>query len=205
MQVSTLNRDRALELLGCGLPQATVAASLGVTEGFISQLLTEPDFARAVGEKKYATQVKNNERDNRYDKIEDQLLDQLEGSICMLLKPMELIKATQVINSLKRRGVSAPDQVVQQQTLVQITLPAVAAPRFVTDINNQVTKAGSQELETIQSHTLAKQFKMQGVPDAASRTIEVGNTSTRIPTIASASLQAESNLDTNISFVQVGS
>ena len=74
---------------------------------------------------------------------------------------MEVLKAIQIINAAKRRGVSSPEQVINQQTVVNITLPTKAVTKFVTNINNQVIQAGEQQLLTIQSGTLMKELGAQ--------------------------------------------
>lgn len=148
---------RALELLGSGLSAEVVASALGVEPSRISQMLGREEFAQLVTEKRYQTLSKHNERDAKYDTLEDQLVDKLRGSVPLMVRPMEILKSIQVINAAKRRGQSAPSHITNQQTVVQITLPQVAVEKFITNNQNQVIKAGQQELLTIQSGSLLKE------------------------------------------------
>lgn len=152
--------ERALHLLGMGIAPEKVAATCGVTVSRISQLLSEEEFANKVGQLRFEALEKHNVIDNKYDKLEDKLLDQFEKVMpLMAMDPNKLLNAITRINGAKRRGVSAPDQITSQQTVVQLTIPSVIMQRFTTNINNQVIHAGEQTLQTIQSNTLADKFK----------------------------------------------
>ena len=151
--------DRAATLLGSGLPPATVAASLGCSESYLSQLLSTDTFAARVASLRFEALAKHNERDASYDQMEDDLLHRLKDCLPLMHKPMEILKAIQVINAAKRRGTSTPEAILEKQAIVSLVMPVQIIQRFTTNIQNQVIKAGSQELLTIQSGTLAAQMK----------------------------------------------
>lgn len=151
--------SRALELLGSGVSAAQVAAALGVTESRISQLLSQEDFAAAVSTLRYENLQKHNLRDNRYDEIEDKLLDKLDRSIPLIFKPETLLRAISTVNGAKRRGQSSPDQVVNQKNIVNLLLPSVIAEKFTLNVNSQVIRAGDQELHTIASGALLQKIE----------------------------------------------
>lgn len=148
--------ERALHLLGQGIAPETVASACGVSASRISQLLSDEQFIAKVSELRFQNLEKHNITDGKYDDLETQLLDRLKDCIPLMgMEPMKLLKAVQVINAAKRRGVSAPDQVTQQQTVVNLVMPNVIMQKFTTNINNQVIQAGEQTLQTIPSHMLA--------------------------------------------------
>lgn len=151
--------DRAAALLGSGLPPATVAASLGCSESYLSQLLSTEVFAARVASLRYEALAKHNERDATYDSVEDDLLVRLKDCLPLMHKPMEILKAIQVINAAKRRGTSTPEAILEKQAVVTLVMPVQIVHKFTTNIQNQVIQAGSQELLTIQSGTLAAQMK----------------------------------------------
>lgn len=156
---TTALEDRAATLLGSGLPPATVAASLGCSESYLSQLLSTDTFAARVAALRYETLAKHNERDSSYDSLEDDLLIRLRDCLPLMHKPMEILKAIQVINAAKRRGASSPEAILEKQTIVSLVMPVQIVHKFTTNIQNQVIQAGSQELLTIQSGTLAAKIK----------------------------------------------
>jgi hypothetical protein len=153
---------RALELLGSGVQTDAVASALGVNPSRISQLLSNTEFAEKVAALRYQNLQKHNERDNKYDRVEDALIVKLEKSLPFMYKPPEILRAIQVINGAKRRGQNAPTQSSTHQNIVNLVLPVQVIKQFSTNVNNQVTKVGSedgvQELITMPSGDLKKQL-----------------------------------------------
>lgn len=155
----TATEERALKLLSAGVPQTQVAQAIGVSDSLISQLLAREEFAQLLAAERYANLMQHNERDLKYDAIEDKLLNQLEEVTPLLMKPTEITRVLQVINGAKRRGISSPDQVVQQQAAVKLTMPVQIIQKFTTNIDNLVVQAGEQNLVTMQSATLLQKVK----------------------------------------------
>jgi len=158
---TTSTESRALSLLGQGLGAEIVASAVGVTVSRISQLLSDPNFSAQVAQLRYENLAKHNQRDNKYDAMEDELLDRMKDLIPMMFKPFEVLKAIQIINQAKRRGASAPDAIVAQQTVVQLVMPTQIFNNFTkqdiqVNINNQVVQAGTQKLITVQSASMEK-------------------------------------------------
>lgn len=149
---------KILEMLGNGLSPEVVSSALGITSSYISQLVSTEEFSRQVAELRFTNLQASTARDRRYDSLEDELTTKLENVIPMMFKPMEIIRALTMVNSLKRRGASAPENTVINQTVVQLVLPSALTSRFVTDANNQVIATGDQDLITIQSAQLSTRF-----------------------------------------------
>lgn len=157
--VTSSLEEKALALLGSGISADSVASALGVTPGRISQLMAETAFAEEVSKLRYEALQSHNVRDNRYDRLEDKLLIILETSLPLMVKPSDIVNAMARVNAAKRRGQSAPAQVVNQQNIINLTLPTVIVDKFTIDMNNQVVKAGEQELLTMASGNLLKQVE----------------------------------------------
>lgn len=157
--VRSATEERALKLLGSGLGPEVVASAVGVSTSRISQLLSDPEFSEQVAELRFTSLQKHNDRDNEYDSLEDKLLKTLKDLLPLMMRPMEVLKAIQVINAAKRRGQSAPEQITHQNQVVNLVMPTFITQKFTTNINNQVIQAGSQTLETIQSGTLLARAK----------------------------------------------
>jgi len=156
---STSTEERALALLGQGLGPEVVAAAVGVSVSRISQLLSTSEFASQVAEARYENLAKHNTRDVAYDSLEDVLLEKLKDLLPYMMRPMEVLKAIQVINAASRRGASAPESILSKQTVVQLIMPSTIMQSFTTNINNQVIKAGNQELVTVQSSNMENLLK----------------------------------------------
>lgn len=158
-QAITSQESRALELLGQGIGPEQTASAVGLSVSRISQLLSDPEFSAQVAEKRFHNLQKHNQRDDAYDTMEDKLLKKLENCLGFMHKPMEILRAIQVINAAKRRGASAPDQITQQQTVVSLTMPVTVVNQFKLDGNRQVLEAGQQTLITAQSSHLQDMLK----------------------------------------------
>lgn len=158
--------ERALKLLGAGASQVQTAAALGVTESLISQMMSEEEFSQKVSTLRFEAAQKHNERDATYDSLEDKTLQQLGKYLPTVTKPMELTRILATLNAAKRRGTSAPEQIIQQTQVVNLVLPTVAMPQFVVGGNNQVVRAGEQNLVTIQPHVLNDRLKQRALPNA---------------------------------------
>lgn len=158
----TATESKVLTLLGQGFAPEMVATAVGVTPARISQLLSQDEFAQQVAELRYKQLAAHTERDSKYDTLEDQILERLKQSLSMVFDPMKLAKLLSVVNSAKRRGAAAPEHLTTQQTVVQLNIPTAILQQFTTNINNQVVKAGQQDLITVQSANMtALLTKMQ--------------------------------------------
>ena len=151
---TTIIEDRAATLLGSGIAPVTVAASLGISPARISQLLSDDAFAARVAELRYNNLAKHNARDDVTDRLEDKVLEQLEEALPMIHRPMELVKAYQVLNSAKRRGSAAPEAIIEKQSIVQLVVPIQILNKFQVNAQGQAVTVGSQDLLTIQSGAL---------------------------------------------------
>ena len=147
--------ERALTLLGQGVGPEAVAAALGVSASAISQFLSHSNFATKFAELRYQALAKHNTRDNSYDSLEDALLEKMKDLLPFMVRPMEVLKAIQVINAAKRRGSSAPESITNQQTVITLNIPTKIVQHFSVNTMNQVIQAGQQPLLTVQSSALA--------------------------------------------------
>ena len=169
LTTTTTTEERALSLLGQGCGPELVASAIGVSVSRISQLLSMPEFAEKVAALRFQNLAKHNERDQRADRIEDMLLEKLENIIPFLMDPMKIIMAYTKINAAKRRGSSSPDAITAQTTVVALNIPSVVINQHVkndvtVNINNQVIKAGSQDLITVQSARMEHLLNASKIP-----------------------------------------
>lgn len=146
--------QKAVTLLGAGINSEAVAAALGVTPARISQLLSEKYFADKVSKLRYDNLQKHNKRDEKYNSLEDKLLDKLERAVPLMLRPETILKAVTVVNNAKRRGQDSSVGASTQKNITNIIVPKKIVQKFTTNINNQVVVAGSQKLVTMQSGEL---------------------------------------------------
>lgn len=147
-------QQRILALLGNGVSAEMVANTVGVTPSYVSQLVSSPDFAEHVSLLRYENLSKHNVRDANYDELEDTLTSKLQDFLPLMTKPLEILRAIQVINGAKRRGSTTPENITNKQVQINLIMPTTIVQKFTTNVNNQITAVAGQELLTIDSKAL---------------------------------------------------
>ena len=135
-----MNTDRAIQLLGQGHAPRVVAAALGVTESAISQLLSSEATAKEVAEKRAEALSRYTEMDDKWNALENRLLDKLEKVVPLLMKPRDILHALDKVNGAKRRGSLTPQDTLPQDRVVSLDLPPAIQYNFITNINKQVVE-----------------------------------------------------------------
>lgn len=107
-----------------GFSQDEIAAALGVTPAYISQLCTKHGIAE-VAKPQFA------DIDALYEDVELLALQQLKRTIVTVGDPMKLVRIAQTLNSTKRRSMAAHPSEQKATTVVQLNLPQAAAAQFV--------------------------------------------------------------------------
>lgn len=133
-------QERALALLGSGYPAPVVASSVGVSESYISQLMSLDWFSLQVQELKFLNLKKHTELDDAYDDLEEKLLKKLDKLVPLLIKPMDVTRVLQTVNSAKRRGAGSSEVGHITQNIVQLSLPPAIMQRFIKNANNQIVE-----------------------------------------------------------------
>ena len=146
-----IQQDRVTQLLGSGLSAEVVATAVGCEPSYISQLLADDEFAKKVSELRIQNLQAATKRDNKWDEIEDKLLDKLKDSVEYIMKPREILAALATVNSAKRRGATAQESLTINNTVVNLTLPQKAVHNFVVNQTNQVIGVNDQSLLTMPS------------------------------------------------------
>jgi hypothetical protein len=200
----TTTTERALSLLGSGVGPEQTALALGVSPSYISQLLSDEQFSIKVAELRFNNLAAHSARDSSYDQLEEQLIDKIKDLLPLMIRPMEVLKAIQVINAAKRRGQSAPESIINQQNIVQISMPTTIINNFTVNKENQAVQTGNQELVTIQSGVLLKGMQNDAEPK---RTESSGTNTAKIPisTETVTRRQEASRLPAALCFTPVGS
>ena len=129
-------------LLKHRMSRADIATELGLTPSAITQTAAKLSAQEP-------TEAEH-ELDASYDSIEKRLLAQLDRTLPLLLRPMEISKVLTAINSAKRRGGPLRTQQAAP-TVLQLNLPVAIPNRFVLNASNQVVTAGNQDLVTMPS------------------------------------------------------
>ena len=143
MTVTVGNKNRIIAMLGKGLTPSVVATAVGVSESYISQLLSDPEFSAEVAQLRMESLEAHTSRDTAYDSIEDQLLEKMKDCVTYMVKPAEILAAIKIINGAQRRGLDPTQQagVTGNTTIINLNLPKQIVSSFATNAVGQVVEA----------------------------------------------------------------
>lgn len=190
----TSKQEQILKLLGDGYGPEVVASTVGCAVSLVSGLLSDPEFRDRVTEARMAKVTKYNEVDNLYDETELSVARKLKDAVEFEMNSMKLIKIAGTLNSMRRRGSSSPEAIVNTQTILNLALPSVIVNQFQVrgenvQINNGVSNEqlpspvnsqiaqGNEPLVTLQSGalaSLAKQYREKGAKNVSEVPTAVG-------------------------------
>jgi hypothetical protein len=169
----TAQEEKLIELLGWGITQIAAANALGISDSRVSQLMAKPEFANRVSAAKIVNLESGVSRDKNYDSLEDKLLEKLNFSLDALDKPMQIIRAIQVINAAKRTKTDTNSTYQGLANIVNITLPTqVINNLLISQQNNQVLAIEGKELTPMNSAQLERFAN-----DSTQKSIELSQTS----------------------------
>lgn len=141
-------RDSALELLAQGLSCSQTANTLGVTTSYISQLMDEEDFAAAVQKKRVEASQQDLAYDNRLAKTEEDFLGKLEEKL-NFANFSQSLAAFRILNGAKRRKEVAQEiGGVSIGQVVNITLPTLVVPKYITNASSEIIEVEGQTMIT---------------------------------------------------------
>jgi hypothetical protein len=148
--------DRALKLLGSGIPAEDCARTLGVDASRIAQLLSSDSFAERLSALRYSSLQKHNERDEEIDGLEDTLIRQFKQVVPMLMEPMKIVNALKIVNGMRRRGASSPDAILSKQSTVRLNVAVAVMQKFSTNSAQQIVTVNGESMVTLQSGQMTK-------------------------------------------------
>lgn len=146
MQNLTQNEERALVMLGSGIPQNSVALALGVTESAVSQWMSQDWFSQKVAELKFANLTRNTKIDDKYLELEERLQEKLEKVLPLMTKPRDVVMALTAINGTKRRGAQVQETGGAKSTqIVNLSIPVKVLNQYISNSNNQIVEVKDGE------------------------------------------------------------
>lgn len=158
------SQQQIKELLGSGLTPEIVASAVGCDQSYISQLLSDENFAGEVAALRTVALANTTKRDGAINTAEDKLLDKLHEVIDSgaIYKPTDVLRAFQVVNNAHRRGqpVHAAGGVVNN--IIQLVLPTHVIRKFTTSRANEVIEVEGQTMVTMPAHTLLQRLVTEG-------------------------------------------
>lgn len=148
-------RDRLVSLLGAGVSQTAAALACGVTDGYISQLLEDPQVIAAIGNlraEKLETAIKV---DKSVEALEARALETLAAKLPYAKSALETARIYQILNTAKRKATSSDlSSDAASDQLVTIVLPKAAKVHVALNTQNQVIEIQGRSMATLPSKSL---------------------------------------------------
>ena len=147
-------KEQIISLLSQGIPATAVAAALGVTDSYISQLKSDPELAALISTGDIEKAEANSKFDNTLERAEMLALEKIEKNL-PFANMGQAMAAFRILNSARKR--SDAFAAVQDQSTnitVNLTLPAAAAARYVVNSSNEIVEVEGQTMITATAKSL---------------------------------------------------
>lgn len=152
-------KDKILKLLGSGLAPSVVSSAVGCDPSYVSRLLADQDFALEVAKLRCAEVEKGILTDEKYDLLENKLLEKLENVLTFMVRPRDILEAIRVINAAKRRA--TPGLVAESgpSKIINLTIPIAVVAKFQLNGTGEVVEIEGRTLTNLPAATLMKSLE----------------------------------------------
>jgi transcriptional regulator with XRE-family HTH domain len=169
--------DRIMELLGQGLSGSVVAAAVGVTPSYVSQLLENEDFRLEVSIRRAGKAEAGLARDNSWDGVEKlaigKMFEIMEKGL--ISRPNDLIRIAQIANSAKRTAKELESADGAGAPTVVISVPEAAIVHFKMNSESQVIEIDARSTEALPTSQLQKQLAARRASRISSDVTAIAN------------------------------
>lgn len=166
-------KDTIISYLAAGVPTSQIAAAVGCTDAYISQLKADPDVQELLAAKAGARIAKDDAFDTKLENTEAAALARIEAGL-PFANLNQAVTAFRVLNGAKRRKDVAGPQTAPGATIsVTLTLPANALPRYTMNSQREIVDVGGQTMVAATPQALQNLLtKRLGVEEAVYAPVE---------------------------------
>jgi hypothetical protein len=135
-----INKDHAITLLAQGISTSQVAAAIGCDDSYISQLKADPEVQQKIAEMSATQTLADVNFDSTLERAESLALEKIEKNLPFATLG-QAMAAFRVLNGARRRKDGAAIAANAGTTInVNLTLPAAALPRYVTNAQSEIVE-----------------------------------------------------------------
>lgn len=135
-----INKDHAITLLAQGISTSQVAAAIGCDDSYISQLKADPEVQQKIAEMSATQTLADVTFDTTLERAESLALEKIEKNLPFATLG-QAMAAFRVLNGARRRKDGAAIAANAGTTInVNLTLPAAALPRYVTNAQSEIVE-----------------------------------------------------------------
>lgn len=147
-------QEKIKDLLAAGVSQTQVAAAVGVSDGYISQLMEDENFRTAVIMSRGEIAVNDVKADQEVDDIEEAARQKIKGLLAFETKISTVLKVYQVMNAAKRKTEPTAATIPNAGVIVNISLPQKAIVDFTLTADKQVVEVAGRSMATLPSNVV---------------------------------------------------
>lgn len=153
--MASSTRERIVKLLGQNIQQSLVASAVGVTDSYISQLLTEEGVMEEIAHLKAAKLEEAVAQSDTIDDIKKLALSRISSTIAFAKSPLEAARVFQILDNAHRPNENPLGDSAGVQ-IVQITLPRAGNSTIRIQLNeqNQVIDVEGRSMAPLPSRVL---------------------------------------------------
>lgn len=173
-------KDSALELLSQGLSASQTAATIGVHESYVSQLLSQEDFRAALESKRVALSQEELAYDQKLDRVEGKFLERIDEK-AGFANLQQSLQAFRILNSAKRRRDTAQTPAgTQIGTVVVLQLPSAAIPRYILNNQSEIVDVEGATMVSASPKGVEEMLKEKKQREAAAKSTETLGLQTKL-------------------------
>lgn len=155
------SKSQIVSLAEAGVPHETIAARMGISASYVSQVLSENSIKTKVLEANLALLDERTQRDARYDAIEDELLTKLKEKLPSFYKPQDILRSLIAINKAERRGATSQQLAelsnTKESAVVALELPERIRTRIIKSHSREIVSVNGRALITKDSRVLMEE------------------------------------------------
>lgn len=152
-------KEKIIEMLSNGIPQHLVASACGVSNGYVSQLMSDEGIFAQVAEAKIKNVEKSLLVDDMMDDIEALALEKMKALLPFITRPLDAARLFQTVNGAKRRTAEVVGLQNPTAPTVQINIATSAAVQFKLSSDQQVVEVDGRSLTTLPTRQLVERLK----------------------------------------------
>ena len=148
------NKEQIIALLSQGISAAQVAAAVGVSESYISQLRNDPEISDLIVTSGTAKLEAAALFDSSLERAELMALEKIEKNL-PFANMGQAMAAFRILNSARKRKDAFATPADQSTSItVNLTLPAAAAARYVVNSANEIVEVEGKTMITATAKSL---------------------------------------------------
>ena len=147
-------KDQIIELLAQGIPTSQIAAAVGCTDAYVSQLKADPEVQTELAKLRVAGSAEDARFDATLERAETLALNKIETNL-PFANMGQALAAFKILNSARRRK-DGFQQVDSGATTINVnlTIPSIAIPRYTVNAQSEIIDVAGQTMLTMAPKSL---------------------------------------------------